>query len=737
MLNQQSEIEKEFESKKVIRPICYDINVEQFLIPSTDKYKETFVSLSEKASADEKLMFSAIYSANYLYFYTDKFACSIKYSFGIYAARFIRFISEYKFNKDNRISVLKDYETYRVTVDGVKSQTTGMVFIKKCIRDALDFIDFRSHLDDIEYAYLHTLLKTKAAPYDDITQVTMTDWFSNHAWLRRDDIGVGHNLFTQLASPKSLTSSFRITVTTALLEIQAAKHVLISLFKENEWALNDIPEMYSKEEYDNQNQYNAYCSQYFAELMNRLIKEYNEYKGDKSNLESALKIIISEVVQYHSQDYVFECLQLNSQITYKHKKRIVSRTTKHPSMFPLPFLREVLSYSKLPANDKKTVPICKAEYVLFSWLMAYQTVQPSDIGKLKSNDFKFIRRRNGIITHIDLDYFKGRSRTIHTLKTIEANTDFGKAILMFLQDKGDFDMDSNPMIVEHRLGTGDATIAAKLIRYCDKWLRDKIEEKLSDESVSIVFLDAMSALLKNGIKYEKKTHGSPAFYYANIDAPLMKNFFSLSAIKNSSIHSRSDSFTPTQLLNYHSHTNETERDSYLSPENEEWLNNCGRITRAVMQDLTVNLFRASDENIKEFNCEFMKSANIIGNKCNDILSRMKLITGKQDGRINELGFVSSDNQSDIAECFDNIYLLDSPDTVMKLKHYLSEVKKKNKNLLNNAPEYFLFTVLSTVEWIEILFEQRKFRKKSLLEGGELYNKYKEVLPPLFTAQMGS
>ena len=72
---------------------------------------------------------------------------------------------------------------------------------------------------------------------------------------------------------------------------------------------------------------------------------------------------------------------------------------------------------------------------------------------------------------------------------------------------------------------------------------------------------------------------------------------------------------------------------------------------------------------------------------------------------------------------------------MKLRHYIAEAESKRHKLVNTSPEYFLFTVLPTVEWIEVVFSDKRFSSLSLRDGMKLFKKYRDMLPPLFTAQL--
>lgn len=73
---------------------------------------------------------------------------------------------------------------------------------------------------------------------------------------------------------------------------------------------------------------------------------------------------------------------------------------------------------------------------------------------------------------------------------------------------------------------------------------------------------------------------------------------------------------------------------------------------------------------------------------------------------------------------------------MKLLHYLGEAKKKYALVGKNNPDYLLYTMLPTIEWIENIFDLGRFSRQSVDDGERLYNLYGESLPPLFVAQTG-
>jgi hypothetical protein len=343
-----------------------------------------------------------------------------------------------------------------------------------------------------------------------------------------------------------------------------------------------------------------------------------------------------------------------------------------------------------------------------------------------------VRRNNGRITHIDLEYFKSRAITIHQVRTLDTNSLLGAVVLSYIQD---FSNSSNDDREKKLIDKTDTKITAitKMFESCDYEIRASIDKNLKEENASAVFIKSMLAILRNGIRRDDRNQNA-SDYSETGERRVKKGCFGLTAIKNSSVHARSDTFTPTQLINYHSHTDEVERKSYLSERNLEWRNRSGLITRAVMNDMTVNLFRASDDERAEFNSEFTRVVETINAKKNDTLARLKLITGKADGQINDLGLVKKSPSTE-GDSPDAIYLLDTPETIVKFLHYRAEAERLHHLLVASASEFLLFTVLPTTEWIEELFDKKSFSKSSTDQGQALYKKFKKHLSLLFQNQI--
>lgn len=757
---QQNKMLQEFKQGLDVTPIHYNINVEKFIVPASEGNSARTIVLECGADREKSLIFSAVYTAFYLAYVLKVGGKSPRVYISQIVPRFINFLNDITITESNRANVLKLYETYRVKNDGVKTQSTGLKEIIYLLNKALDYEPYSNQqLSNEEYRYLDLLTKTKPAPSDDVEQNTLTDWFGSHLWLRIDDLGVGNDLYNRVASPKSLIKSFRITIETALLELHYAKHALISLFKVSGVTRISFPILSEKpiaKNYpDGKNdpnfetdsaQHKVETLNYKRELfscMSSLIKQY----GNSSQLEIAVDALIysqcSHEVIPNVRNRFKENLEFSQQSTINGKvKTVFKQATPHCLLFTPEFLLELLDYAN-SSEQNIPVPTCRAEHFLFTSLMAYQTVAVTDIFRLKFSDFKLIKLQNNKITHIDSDYFKSRAHAVHNTKMIDAKSHYGKAILAFLSDRtAKFDIKNSPLVINEgisKLKTGSLSVAAVLFNFlAESSLKKLIKNNLSTNESTSIFVDGTNKILSKGVKKESfinRKIGSAQEWLVCCETPCKSRLFGFESIKNTSIHSQSDTFDPTKLVNYRSHTTETERSDYLNEANETWKNNCGRITRSIMHDIEINLFRPSQSEKATYYSDFIKAVEFIEQRKRDTLARLKIVTQRESGRVNELGF-DVNKKAEQGDLPDLMYLIESPETVMKFKHFLTELEYKHMRISQNTPDFLFYTALPTAEWIEEVFSQRLFSRDVVLKGEIMYKKFREHLPPLFVAQTG-
>lgn len=730
LLDEQALIAKELQANQGLIPLPYNPKATVLHIPKFSTHAAFTITLPVHCQT-RQLLFGVFNAAAYRYLMTDDFTENRKHALKV-CQHVSRYLDVINLTDENRVTWPKDYEAWRVSEDGVKTQSTGLSALKFIIKDALALGAFTETITDYEREYLATLANTPVAPLDEADAINLNRWFSQHTWLRRDDIGIGNALYTRLGSSKVLMNSFRITIENALLYLQTCKDALINSFRLAGITPEDIPLLAKNVAADGrQSSYQSVVTK--VQIINRLSQKLALLIDDIPHLKNALELVVFTEVQPKYRKEVFDKLLASQRITTR-KRMSASHLFSHtqePRLFDVGFLRQ-LAIHAASSTDNCAIPISLTESLLFSYLMAYQTVQASDIPKLTLRDFKFVKRVNGTITHIESDYFKGRAQNnVHQVEILKTKDDIGNAVLRYILDMTalrELDKPLTPLIKTYHCYA--TNLAGLLFLACtDTALWQLINEKHHAQRVAHVFPKAMHALLCNGVN-SSKIGKSKVFHEAFVSA----TFFGFAHIKTSAVYASSQSFDPASLVNPRSHTNETERHSYLVDMNPEWQNNCGRATRAVMRDLYVNVFKTSESNKQLFESEFTKAFEHIKARSDDVLACLKVVTEQTSGRVDELGLISkgTDINGDLP---DTIYIQDNPETVLKLMHFLAQLQEKHTLLRECAPEFLFFTALPTAEWIESLFDNKCFSKASLNKGQAMYDQYHSQLPPHFTAQL--
>lgn len=763
LISQQQDMLNEFRQNLDVVPVEFKPDSQRFIVPASLGRAERVIVLVDDACREKKLLFSALYTAYYISFIRNSDDALRPVVSDIFP-RFVEYLNAVDVTNKNKMNILKAYETYRVKNDKVKTQSTGIKDLVRALNKALNFEPYGlSFLSNDDFRFLDLLCKTKPAAKDESEQNTLTDWFGFHSWLRLDEIGIGSELFNRIASPKVLTKSLQVTCATALLELHNAKHALINLLSAKNFQRNSfpVPPCYpDRLNYQNgqkNEQYKKDVARYKKEMLNfkqklfdclsELLPGETEYRSP--SVWIAIEAVIYSQCTSNAYTYVRERLKnkekVNQQAVINAKRETLFRQqTPNCLLFTHEFIFELADFAQT-STKKGAVPTCKAEHYLFSALMAHQTVAVTDIFRLKRSNFKLVKRQNGKVTHIDSDYFKSRANSVHSTNMVNANSAMGEAILAFINDRtGGMSQDTTneTLAIEKgisKLKTGAASSASTLFRFLsNSTIRQKIDQAISREKSSSVFLEAVNKILDRGVKKEtfiNQNKGSGDDWLVKCKTASKGRMFGFENIKNSSVHAASDDFDPARLVNNRSHTMQTERVHYLSKENEVWENNCGRITRAVMHDLQCNVFRPSSTDKVLFQSDFTKAVRYIEQRKSDVLSRLKIITEKEQGRVDELGFSASSGLVE-GELPDSLFLVESPETVMKLKHYLSELYRTHEQLAKCNPEFLFYTALPTAEWIETVFSNRLFTNETVYEGEVMYKKYKIHLPSLFVAQIG-
>ena len=581
LLEQKLALE-EFEFNKKIKYLPFIKDAEHFTL-STGR----LIELKATKATYKQTVFKALNFMNYSLQNPESINFGQNRSFSTIVISLVIFLNSVSLNKRNKAKVLKKFESDRVD-KGCKPQSSGLTEIKTLLLKCLEEPIFIEQLTHIEIQFLITLSKTKVAPNADIESTTLTKWFSQYTWLRRDDIGIGSDLYTRLASPRALIRSFEVTIGVSMLAIQKLKYELIDFFQLNNKALEALSSVNKKtnESLTVDQMKNAKRGR-AASMLLLIRSAYYQTDNKSAELKAAIVCILHSLsVNSHLKLILSYHFMLEEPLNLKSQKRILSHlfSSQCSELFSLDFLAELFKYSE--EVEANTCPVTIIEKKLFQWIMSTQKVQPSDIPKLKFDDFKLLKKVNGNITHIECEYFKGRARDYHVTSSLAANSPIGKALLNFISDSTDHNQSTNPPLcsITHCRAFSEKGKNAKIISLLNtSYIADQINEEHKKTKVVSIFLPALGKLFSN------------ISLINNSKLKSIKNhattLFSFTAIKNTAVHASSDKFDPTQLLNYNSHTNETERNSYLSEDNLEWKNNCGRVTRAVMNDIYPSHFK--------------------------------------------------------------------------------------------------------------------------------------------------
>jgi hypothetical protein len=724
----EDQIRKNFQDKQTVTVFKYPLNVTSIIVPKTHglpKRKLGFVDIKHK---DKALLYRLIVAA-YNYAFTDEFAAlSTKGNFSRHCWIFVDWLNGVEIS--NRYSALKDYESYCFVKRNNHGGASELVNLKTLFTYAYEDDEFRKSLTQEESSYLIELKKTKVSPNLNKKQSSITSYFGALDWLRREDVGVGNQLYQTLASPKLVVKSLKCTASVVITELYKAKTILRHFLLHSSLSACDfeIPNFQSKSRHER--------PVFIGKIIYTLLCKYHEMEEKSAHLRKALELVLlSNVTTQTCFDKIRPAIDSKDEMEFIFRTKegllsnwVLGRTFKNANAG---ILLSVGALQQL-ADTTKPFPITQLEELFFSWLMASLTVQPSDISKLSKHSFRLLKI-GGRVTHIECEYFKGRANAIHNTRTLSTRKIEGRALLLYLNQHSGISLCSyeaeTPIIA-----SGFSSICGVLnVVLSLPFMLDQLASKHRQIGRNPVIMPlVLNSLITHGLHNEniikasrKLTVDERRARVWQSETPCSKALFGFRAIKNSAVHAFSDPYTLYYLINRNSHTNQTEKLNYLTADNEEWMNSSGRITRSVMLDLINNVFDLdfrglSDKQVDKakaaFNYEFGSVTDTVSHKSGEMLSRLKVVTEQGKGLVNEIGVLSLANRGE--DAFDPIYVLDSQVTVFKILNYLDQFKNNYKRLLSRNPDYLYQTVLPNVEWMERVLT--KLSKKSITSGEKTF-----------------
>ncbi|MDV2080384.1 hypothetical protein [Marinobacter xestospongiae] len=589
--------------------------------------------------------------------------------------------TRYLTTEDNRYSCLKDFEAHRMNVDGIKC--SPLVLLRTAIEMGLG----AESLSKDQYHYLRTLLRVSNISREPEPEpITLTDWI-DLPWLRSL---LGEQQYLSLESPSRLFSSFRITVATTLtylLEIRT------------EWKRR------AHQTYRANNQ-----KEWVKDWDSRLIRDLGRFDGFGEPADEFTELLWLDMVADHERP------NLKSLVAQRGAEYVVKQPT-YPKRF-YPWRRPVIFH------PDSLLTYSLLEEILMAWLVACETVQPTDIPKLKTTDYAREYNSAGRLIAMQCCYYKGRAGTTREPAMLIASDCWTKAQFAYLKGLPDsaplFQHNITRQIVFPDFGhvfkskkTNSPQSTFFLLLQTPQ-LQARIRAAVKRAGASPIFLNAFLGLTQGGQSHNhflsKNKGGSRSDYEAAVPRPLPFRMFSLTHIKNTAVHAGSDLYRDGDLINHHSHTSATEKHHYLTDANKDFVNRAGRITRMVLQDLQ--------------NVVYQPSVSVIKQAVNDMELRSQVVeaTGSTDARVKPLNVITGRPDNG-----DVILVPDTIEQALIFIHSIAQVEEKYQQLLHLRPDWVEQTLLPHLEWM--VRTLTKMRSASEAQGQ--YLGLKNHLPPIF------
>lgn len=619
---------------------------------------------------------------------------------------FLPWLSKIKIETQNRFFILKEYESYRVNEVNVKPQSSGVGGIINILNKG------KNYIDDESIKYINNLLRnTKISKSAERQQDTLTGYFGTMPWLREV---IGERDYLKLESPKLLMKSFSIVIATLLLFIIEQRKIAKK-------KLVDPSKLINRNVTQERSRNRSYCRD--------LILEIGDFDDDCKPLNALTELILLDFVSEDKRVELIERLK-NSNDNKKFAMKVSDGTGRYLFIDPC-----IFHYEKWDVHSE-------IEQYLCAWLCAWQAIQPTDIGKLKRNNFVINKSEHGKAISIQCVYYKSRSQRINEPPILSATQIEGKALIAYLEElaENNSKLFLRDVLVMPNLNFSHYTIPGRISRlFQSETIRKEIDNNLQYAKGSAIFINGYVAIaMHHEESYDTwwarqrkiKQPTSVEVYRELVKRPLPMMHFGLAALKNSSIHARTDKYRDGDLVNLNSHASLTEKLSYLTDSNKEWVNQNGRITRLVLRDIEDYVFKPNLVDVKEIAYEAILRTHVI-NALSEGISDKNSIVINLNGRIDRNKTTVELPNND----FSDILVLDSKETVVTLLHYINEAERQYANLINNAIDFFEKTVLPNVEWMEHLLRNGKLSPQMIKEGEKEYNEIRDCLPILFENEL--
>ncbi len=382
----------------------------------------------------------------------------------------------------------------------------------------------------------------------------------------------------------------------------------------------------------------------------------------------------------------------------------------------------------------------RTEELLVEFLCASLTVQPSDIKKLRVRDFVVSRNTRGVPQAIHCTYFKGRSSATRQTRDISNAEPMFAPLLAYLEGRTAADrLFCEPKTSRNGFVLSNPLTPKKLSQRTDvalisaMWFDDEVQQevlrRLKRSKSSPLFLNSFRALFRSDTPaYEireqcQRKSGEPktrAEYCETYRYALPPKWPTLTHIKTTAVYAATDRYRADDLVNINSHTASTEKLYYLTDANKDWVNLNGRISRLVQSDLSSCVYKPSLSRVlREAKWRFANTVLTTTLSCNE-------------ANVNQMG-VGKDAQLRVSDDITNYIVVELPETVVYMLHYLGEAEKNEGALRSRNPEFFFEDVLIKAEWLSMILQSMD---PSVVRRGQVeFDRIAHVLPSLFDHEL--
>lgn len=583
---------------------------------------------------------------------------------------------------------LTDYDTYCRNVK--KLSHSWVNSIKKDISYGLD----SAQLSKEEVLYLSRLLKlTKQIPPPEGESYTLTKWF-NVKWFRDH---LDERLFLQIESPQRLIMSLRVTAAVTLLHLLKCRQQWQQRFPLlDNFGVDDV----------SHRQRSRYEINYW------LIRNIARFDSKGQPSDSLTELLLLDICDADALPFLRSSVQ-----SAEEWRKLPARAVINGKLSTL---------WKVPESftDSYSGAYTRLEEMLATWLCACEGVQPSDIFKLKTTDFACEYKENGRLIFMQLKYYKGRAGSMKETDLLAASDIWTQALHKYIHQLPEpgllfrtraLQRIISPNFIKKSAGSG-LNLLALIWKLPD--VENELNKEFSRKKSSHVFLKAIQTLeipTRSGAKAEANNQHEK---HSLAGAQKPRYFLTLTHIKNSSVHARSDRYRESDLINHNSHTSQTEKYSYLTDSNKQWVNQCGRITRLVLHDLQNVVYQPSLDKMVRDVRELELRTRVVG------------ATGDSGETVISLDtMAATENFSNQ----DDIIVTDTLDSALYFLHYINQAEANFHQLVRVRPDFVEKTLIPQIEWMTRLLTKMIHTKAATNE----YKNLKNYLPALFDHLLAS